>query len=83
MSATPHIPRWNPKGLGDCDNCGHGASAHDYSMGACLSVTEGQAGMHQGYCGCDQLENTAVRTLTRRLAWERYMAENDPPEVAR
>ncbi|MDM2383836.1 MULTISPECIES: hypothetical protein [Mycobacteroides] len=79
MSAEPLIPHWRQSGFGECDNCGHGASAHDYNMGACLSVNEGQAGMYQGYCGCDQLENAAASANRRRLAWERYMAENDPP----
>lgn len=42
--------------------------------------------VHEIYCGESELDALAAAeahhvTQTRAAAWERYMAENDPPEV--
>ncbi|QSM03906.1 hypothetical protein PROPHIGD91-2_53 [Mycobacterium phage prophiGD91-2] len=41
-----------------CGNCRHFSAMHAAGGGTCLSPTEGQAGMHEGLCGCDQFEET-------------------------
>lgn len=68
-----------------CDNCAHPATSHNNGHGECLSATEGQSGMHEGFCGCDKFENAAIarsgalRTDTDRwahLASQSYVESN-------
>lgn len=56
-----------------CDNCAHVATSHENGHGVCLSVNEGQAGMHEGFCGCDKFENAFIaRRSAQRYDTDRW-----------